>query len=148
MADLGQGGVSFFGYGPTGYSGGWELRPKWHRLTYRLPIEGNMLGTIHAKNVNRCREICDMVPGCNSFAREKSYGRSSLWDSSDEGGGTVVYHLKARCAAPGSPETRLDAPDASGSKGDERGTMKVTRLRGRYISHYKWPCSSETVWGS
>ena len=29
---MGRGGVSFFGYGPTGYSGGWKLWPRWHRL--------------------------------------------------------------------------------------------------------------------
>jgi len=29
---LGRGGVSFFGYGPAGHSGGWKLRPWWHRL--------------------------------------------------------------------------------------------------------------------
>ena len=106
-------------------------RPKWQRLAYRLPIEGNMLGTVAAQSAVRCREICDTVPGCNSFARQRA-GRS------EKDG--VICHLKARCAAPGSPETRLDADDAP-----RESRAKLARLRGHFVSHYKWPCSSESV---
>jgi len=63
--------------------------PVWRRLSYRLPIEGSMLGTISAADISECRRVCDMMPGCNSFARQRS-------------GSGVLCHLKGRCAEPGS----------------------------------------------
>ena len=47
-----------------------RARPTWYKLTYRLPIEGDMLGTIAVESPERCREVCDKVPGCNSFAHQ------------------------------------------------------------------------------
>ena len=77
-----------------------KSRIKWQRLAYRLPIEGSHLGVVSAPNVQRCREVCDMMPGCNSFARVRMPDR-------------VICHMKGRCAEPGSSETRLDSPNAS-----------------------------------
>lgn len=104
------------------------LRPNhWGKLDYRLPIEGAHLGVVSASNVAQCREVCDMVPGCNSFARQKK-------------GVGVLCHMKGGCAT--REDTRLDAADATPAM-----RQKLMRFRnGRYTSHYRWPCSNETLW--
>jgi hypothetical protein len=90
-----------------------------------------MLGVIRARSNAHCRTICDMVPGCNSFARDLSPAGGST-------GRWVVCHLKGLCAA--LEDTLLDAPNASNA-----ARQKLTRLKGRFISNYKWPCSQETA---
>lgn len=71
-----------------------------------------------------------MTPGCNSFAKDRNERQSLLGGS----GGTIFCHLKAHCAMPGSEETTLPTTTL---------TLKP-HLRARFLSHYKWPCSSET----
>ena len=107
-----------------------KTRPTWHRLSYRLPIEGAMLGVIAARYASECRRVCDMMPGCNSFARQLKRD------------GTLLCHLKGRCARPGSSEVTLDARDASAPQ-----RSQLMRLKGgRFISHYRSACSDEVLW--
>ena len=70
-----------------------------------------------------------MMPGCNSFARVR--GRSDR----------VHCHMKAQCEKPGNEATTLDSPRASVAM---RG--KLRRLQGRFVSHYRWPCTEEVLW--
>ena len=42
---------------------------RWHKLKYRLPIEGEHLGVVEASGAHECARLCDQTPGCNSFAR-------------------------------------------------------------------------------
>ena len=110
-----------------------RARQTWYKLTYRLPIEGDMLGTIAVESPERCREVCDKVPGCNSFAHQ-------IMDLDFEArtpGFSARCYLKGRCAQPTSPETRLDV--------DPNKAGQLARLRGRFVSHYKWPCTDEAV---
>ena len=110
-----------------------RARPTWYKLTYRLPIEGDMLGTIAVESPERCREVCDKVPGCNSFAHQ-------IMDLDFEArtpGFSARCYLKGRCAQPTSPEPRLDV--------DPTKAGQLARLRGRFVSHYKWPCTDEAV---
>ena len=105
-------------------------QPEWRRLAYRLPIEGDHLGVVAALNVQQCRDACDLLPGCNSFARVKRHITS----------GDVMCHLKAHCAMPGSKETLLDAAAATPTMRNQ-----LVRLQGRFHSHYRWPCSQEEI---
>ena len=110
-----------------------RARPTWYKLTYRLPIEGDMLGTIAVESPERCREVCDKVPGCNSFAHQVM----DLDLEARTPGFSARCYLKGRCAQPTSPETRLDV--------DPTKAGQLSRLRGRFVSHYKWPCTDESV---
>ena len=106
------------------------IKPKWSRLAYRLPIEGSHLGVVAASNAHECRKACDMMPGCNSFAKQRT----------KEPG--VLCHLKGRCAPPGSEETRLDQPGATSAMRAQYRRL----VGGRFNSHYRWPCSNEELW--
>ena len=122
-----------------------SVRPAWHRLSYRLPVEGEHLGVVAAESALECRRVCDMMPACNSFARVRA-PRSSLGaPGARAGAGSgkgVMCHLKGRCAQPGTPETTLDDPKATTTQ-----RAQLARLKGgRFISHYRWPCSNEVFW--
>ena len=68
---------------------------QWTRLSYRLPVEGAQLGVIAASNTRECRAVCDMMPGCNSFARVHSRG------------GKLLCHLKGQASSPASCSRNL-----------------------------------------
>ena len=106
--------------------------PAWHRMEYRVAVEGPHLGLVLTPSVWHCRRLCEAIPGCNSFARER-------------GGSTreVRCHLKARCIVPGSRDTLLDV----GGRPNPVKALTVKRLGNRFVSHYHWPCTNESSIG-
>ena len=101
-------------------------RAAWHKLKYRLENEGSHLAVVIASS-QRCREVCDAYPGCNSFALDRTRG------------GPTRCHLKAMCADPAGEQTSLDKPSAPAAS-----RVKLLRLR-HMVTHYRWPCTTEPV---